>query len=62
MQASVGIGLSLIAAPVLMLIDRALVPGPLLTSSIVLGVLMALRDRDAIDTYHLRFALLGRVA
>jgi hypothetical protein len=61
-QASVGIGLSLIAAPVLMLIDRALVPGPLLTSSIVLGVLMALRDRDAIDTYHLRWALLGRVA
>lgn len=62
MQGSVGIGLSLIAAPVLMLIDRALVPGPLLTSSIVLGVLMAIRDRDAIDTHHLRWALAGRVA
>jgi len=60
-QASVGFGLGLIAAPVLLLVDSQLVPGPLMASGIVLTVLVAYRERAAIDLVGLRFAFGGRV-
>jgi hypothetical protein len=60
-QASVGFGLGLIAAPVLLLIDPQLVPGPLMASGIVLTVRVAYREKDAIDFAGLRFALGGRI-
>jgi uncharacterized membrane protein YfcA len=60
-QASIGFGLGLIAAPTLLLIDPQLVPGPLMASGIVLTARVAWRDRAAIDFSGLRFALGGRV-
>ncbi|MDH3214132.1 MAG: hypothetical protein OEM05_16765, partial [Myxococcales bacterium] len=60
-QASVGFGLGLIAAPVLLLVDAQLVPGPLMASGIALTVLVAYRERAAIDLVGLRFAFGGRV-
>ena len=42
-QASLGFGLGLIAAPVLLLIDAQLVPGPLMASGIVLTAAIAYR-------------------
>ncbi len=56
---SAGMGFALIAAPMLVLIDAALVPGPLLAAGLTLTVLMALRERDAVDLKGLGWALLG---
>jgi uncharacterized membrane protein YfcA len=60
-QASVGFGLGLIAAPLLFLIYPALIPGPLMASSVALTLLIALRERDAIDFAGLGFAFAGRI-
>ena len=61
-QASVGLGLGLIAAPVLLLLYPPFVPGPLMASAIVMVVLVAHRDRTHIDFAGLRYGLAGRVA
>lgn len=61
LQASIGFGLALVAAPLLALLDRNYVPGPLMVSGLALGVIMAWRERDAIDLAGLRAATVGRV-
>jgi uncharacterized membrane protein YfcA len=60
-QASVGFGLGLIAAPLLFLIYPPLVPGPLMASSLALTLLIAFREREAIDFAGLGFAFAGRI-
>ncbi len=49
LQGVTGLGLNLIASPILILIQPRLVPGPILAGAIVLTVLMVLRDRTGID-------------
>ena len=44
-QATVGFGLGLVAAPVLLLIEPRLVPGPLMSEGVILSLLIAYRDR-----------------
>ncbi len=61
-QGSVGFGLNLLAAPLLVLIDARLVPGPVLVAAIALVAVMSWRERHAIDFGGLRWALLGRLA
>jgi uncharacterized membrane protein YfcA len=58
---SVGIGLGLVAGPILTLIDPSFVPGPLLLSGLLLTILMAYRERKSIDFAGVKTALLGRV-
>ena len=60
-QSSVGFGLALIAAPVLLLIDRHLVPGPLIAAALSQVVWMAYKDRHAINFSHFKAALFGRL-
>lgn len=60
-QASIGFGLAMIAAPVLLLIDRNLVPGPLIAAALILVSWLAWRDRHDIDYSHFRAAVLGRL-
>ncbi len=60
-QASVGFGLGLIAAPLIFLIHPPLVPGPLMASSVALTLLIAFREREAIDFAGLGFAFAGRI-
>jgi uncharacterized protein len=61
LQAVLGFGLGLIAAPVLALVDPALVPGPLLFVMVPLTVLVARRERGSLDLRGIRWALAGRV-
>ena len=58
-QASIGFGMALIAAPILVLVDPRLVPGPLIASTFVLVSLVALRDRAHVDFGTVRFSMLG---
>ena len=59
-QAAVGFGMALIAAPPLLLIHAPLVPGPLMAASLVLTGLTAYRDRASVDVAGVGWALAGR--
>lgn len=61
LQGSFGFGLGLVAAPLLLLVDPRLIPGPLLTSSAVLTVLLTHREWRTVNFRDLRWALSGRV-
>ena len=60
-QGAIGFGMALIAAPLLVLIEPALVPGPLISSSLVLVSLIALRDRAHVDFRTVRFSMAGNI-
>ena len=53
-QSSVGFGLGMIAAPILLLIDPNLVPAPLMMNGVVLSLMIAYRDRVGIDLMGLK--------
>ncbi len=59
-QGSVGFGMNVVAAPILIQIDADLVPGPLLAAALVMSALVARRDRIGIDRSALLWALCGR--
>lgn len=60
-QGSIGFGLNVVAAPLLVLIDTRLVPGPALLAAFVLAALIGVRDRGGIDRTGTGWILLGRV-
>jgi uncharacterized protein len=60
-QGSVGFGLNIVAAPLLVLIDTSLVPGPALAAALFLVVLMTRREQSAIDYSGLGWLLAGRM-
>lgn len=60
-QGAVGFGLALLSAPLLVLIEPRLVPGPLIFAGLALTVGMAVRERTAIHVGGVGWALAGRV-
>ena len=60
-QGTLGFGLGLVGAPVLVLLDPELVPGPLLFAVLPLTILVALRERGALDLRGVRWAIAGRI-
>lgn len=61
LQGSVGFGMGLFAVPFLLLLDRALVPGPILLASGALTILMVVREHHAVRRRDLIWSLSGRV-
>ncbi len=61
LQGSMGFGLGLIAAPVLVLLDPGLVPGVVIGMVVPLALLIAWRERHARDTKLIRWAIVGRL-
>jgi hypothetical protein len=61
-QASTGMGMALLAVPLLLLLDPAYVPGPSLCVVMVLSAAVAWRERDAVDGRILRVGLFGFAA
>jgi uncharacterized membrane protein YfcA len=59
LQASVGIGLALFVVPLLALVDRSFIPGPMLLAGLVITLSSAYRERTAIDMRALRSSLIG---
>jgi uncharacterized membrane protein YfcA len=59
LQASAGIGLALFAVPILALVDRSFIPGPMLLAGVVLALSSAYRERTAIDVRALGNSLVG---
>lgn len=60
-QGAIGLGLGLIGAPVLALVDPTLVPGTILLVTSVLPVLTSVRELHDVDWRGLGYALTGRV-
>jgi uncharacterized membrane protein YfcA len=60
-QGSVGFGLGLIAAPIVVLVDTRMVPGPMLFVAVPLTVMVACRERGALDWQGIRWAVVGRL-
>ena len=58
-QASAGMGYTLLGAPILSIIDPELVPVPMLASSILLSLLIGLREREAVAFGELGWAFIG---
>jgi uncharacterized membrane protein YfcA len=61
LQGAVGFGLGLLGAPLLVILDPSLVPGPLLASALLLSILVAFREHRTIDFRGVGWALAGRV-
>ena len=61
LQGSVGFGLGMVSAPLLILIDPRFVPAPLLCASVVLTLPLAHRERRSIALADLKWALSGRI-
>ena len=59
-QGSISMGFAMIAAPVLLVLDPAFVPVPMILSGFVLSLLILIRDRKSIDLSGVSIALLGR--
>jgi len=60
-QAVVGLGIGLVAAPVLTLLEPALMPGTLIMVALVLPAVTLVRDHDDIDWPGLTWSLPARV-
>ena len=61
LQASIGFGMGMLAAPVVAVVDPGLVPGTLIMLATMLTLMVVLRERTAIDLTGTGWALLGRV-
>jgi uncharacterized membrane protein YfcA len=59
LQAGTGMGMALLAAPLLVLVDPSLVPGPMLCAVVALSLAVGWRERAAIDRRVLVVALTG---
>jgi len=60
-QATIGIGMGMLAAPVLGLADAAFLPATIMISVLPLSIGVALRDWDAVNWADVRAAFTGRV-
>lgn len=61
MQASIGFGMGMLAAPIVALVDPTLIPGTLIMSAVVVTLLVVLRERQSLDLGGTGWALAGRV-
>ena len=60
-QGSVGYGMALLSGPILVLFEPRLMPGPYLLSSVVLSLLVVLRERRELVIGDLAWAIGGRI-
>jgi uncharacterized membrane protein YfcA len=59
-QGSIGFGLNIMVAPIVIQFDASLVPGSLLVAALVMTLLVALRDRRDVNLRRAGWALVGR--
>lgn len=61
LQASIGFGMGMLAAPVVAIVDPGLIPGTLIMLATLVTLMVVIRERTAIDVSGTGWALLGRV-
>jgi uncharacterized membrane protein YfcA len=60
-QGSIGFGMAVVAAPILLLVNPVFVPGPMLLAAVFLVILIALRDRRDVIAGDVAVATAGRI-
>ncbi len=60
-QGSMGFGLNVVGAPLLVLVDPRFVPGPTLVAAFVLTICVYLRDRGSVDRTGFWWIFAGRI-
>lgn len=60
-QTAFGFGMAVVAAPLLIMIEPRLVPGPMVVAALVQCVLMMLQNRRELDVRGLSSAFVGRI-
>src|SRR5882757_3556654 len=61
LQASIGFGMGMLAAPVVALVDPSLIPGTMIMLAAVVTLAVTVRERAAVDLSGTGWALAGRV-
>jgi uncharacterized protein len=61
LQASIGFGIGMFAAPVVALVDPRLIPGTLIMVAALVTLIVVIRERQSIDLSGTGWALIGRV-
>ncbi len=61
LHGSLGFGMGLVAAPLLVLIEPDLIPGPMLCAGGLLAAMITVRDRASADPRGVQWLILGRV-
>lgn len=61
LQGSIGFGLAVVAAPILMIVNPVFLPGPMVLAAMVLVVLIAWRERKDVIRRDVAIASVGRV-
>jgi uncharacterized membrane protein YfcA len=61
LQASIGFGIGLLAAPIVALVDPRLIPGTLIMVAALLTLMVVIREREDIDLRGTGWALVGRI-
>ncbi|MBX7432608.1 sulfite exporter TauE/SafE family protein [Mycobacterium sp. Y57] len=61
LQASIGFGIGMFAAPIVALVDPALIPGTLIMVATLVTLMVVIRERESIDLTGTGWALVGRV-
>ncbi|CAN5483737.1 sulfite exporter TauE/SafE family protein [soil metagenome] len=61
LQASIGFGMGMFAAPIVAIVDPALIPGTLIMLATFVTLVVSVRERDDIDLNGTKWALVGRV-
>jgi uncharacterized membrane protein YfcA len=59
-QGNVGIGFAVVAAPILLLVNQAFVPAPIVLAAMLLVILMALREWRDVIVEDIGYAIVGR--
>jgi uncharacterized membrane protein YfcA len=60
-QGSIGFGLNVVGAPLLVLVDPRFVPGPTLVAALVLTILVSIRERGSVDRAGFWWIFVGRI-
>ena len=61
LQASSGFGMGMLAAPVIAIVNPALLPAPLILLALLVTVMVTVRERQSLDLRGTGWALVGRV-
>src|SRR6185312_1292928 len=61
LQASIGFGIGMLAAPIVALVDPSLIPGTLIMVATLVTLLVLARERQDIDLHGAKWDLVGRV-
>ncbi|MGB7503905.1 MAG: TSUP family transporter, partial [Mycobacterium sp.] len=61
LQSSIGFGIGMLAAPIVALVDPAMIPATLIMVATLVTLMVVIRERQAIDLSGTGWALIGRV-